>query len=146
MFKMILFRPLNKTCSGGGKFQWSEMKSGFLSWMMLQRIYLFILLFSLLVLASEVDFPAIFQSEFFPLPLYRWPPPGKPCVAPYSFGCITPDCGSQLSRCHHVVTPWKFSSWPHSKLANERCPLFTLRFYELWMIPWIWQILNKCLM
>lgn len=41
---------------------------------------------------------------------------------------------------------WKFSLWPHSKLANERCPLFTLRFYELWMIPWIWQILNKCLM
>lgn len=73
-------------------------------------------------------------------------PPGKPCVALNSFGHIPPNSGSQPSQCHHIVTLWMFSSWPHSKLANERCPLFTLSFYELGTIPWIWQILNKRLM
>lgn len=83
---------------------------------------------------------------FFPLLLYDSLPNGKPCVALHFFDRIPPNCGSQLSQCHHIVTLWKFSSWPHSKVANERCPLFTLRFYELGTIPWIWQILNKCLM
>lgn len=79
------------------------MKSGFLSRMMPQRIYLFILLFNLWIQASEVAFPAIFQSEFFALPLYRWPPPWEALCDSLFLGRISPDCGSQPSRCHHVV-------------------------------------------
>lgn len=143
---MILFRPLNKTFLGGDKFRCSEMKSGFLSRMMPPEN------FSLYIIVQSVD-TGIRGSLSCNFPVWIFPftfismasPLGSPVWLPFPWSHF-----SWLWLSTESVSPrrplWKFSPWPHSKLANERCPLFTLRFYELWMIPWIWQILNKCLM